>query len=117
MEVNQILVMKAIQTDEGSAGSQEPAGFPNEATPDVQKFIGGAKTGLLLYVPPSPGIMTPGAGYTFAWTGYTGANAWGGAVSSMRMDPIKSDRIEIESAYAQKIVGKDLGIYLTDLVV
>lgn len=115
-EVSSLLVMEGILTDDTAASSQEPAAFPQDGTPDVQKFIGSPKMGALLYVPPAPGIMTPAAGYTFAWTGYAGANAWGGAVSDFRIPTLKSDRIEIESAYAQKVVGKDLGIFFTGLV-
>ena len=66
-------------------------------------------TALLLYVPPAPSLMNPSAGYTFAWTGYTGAGPDGQRVSRFRMDHLRSDRIEMEMAYDQKQVSTVLG--------
>ena len=108
-EVDDILVMKAIKTtaatDESLAGSFT----------DTQEFIGSANSALLCYRPPSPGLMTPAAGYTFAWTGLLGASAFGTRITTLRMDHLKSDRVEIESAYAQHMVGSDLGVFFTDV--
>ena len=70
---------------------------------------------LLVYAAPAPSIMKPSAGYTFAWSGLFGAGAFGNRVSSFRMEHLKSDRIEGEMAYDMKLVGADLGVYLTGL--
>ncbi|MHA1859160.1 MAG: major capsid protein [Candidatus Thorarchaeota archaeon] len=73
-------------------------------------FIGG-KSALLCYSAPSPGLMTPTAGYTFSWTGLLGAGAMGGRIAKMRMDLKKADRIEIEMAMVQKKVSADMGTF------
>lgn len=78
-------------------------------------FIGG-KHALLAYRPPTPGIMTPAAGYTFAWTGMLGANEEGMRITRFFMRPIKSDRIEIETFYDQKLVAPDLGYFFGSIV-
>jgi hypothetical protein len=108
-EVDEILVMKAIKTtdatDESLAGSFT----------DTQEFIGSSKAALLCYRPPAAGLMTPASGYTFAWNGLLGASTFGTRITTLRMDHLKSDRVEIESAYAQKMVGSDLGVFFTDV--
>lgn len=72
--------------------------------------------GLLVYAAPQPSILKPSGGYTFSWQGLFGAGAFGNRVSSFRMEHLKSDRIEGEMAYDQKLVGADLGVYLTGLI-
>ncbi len=98
LKIPNIFVMKAIQNTalEGAA--------------NVHAFIGGKKA-LLCYAAPNPGLMTPTAGYTFSWTGYTGAQADGQRVSKFRMENLKSDRVEIEMAFDQKLVSADLGYF------
>ncbi len=64
---------------------------------------------VLMYVPDSPSLMQPSAGYTFAWGGYTGAGPDGQRVSRFRMDHLRSDRIEMEMSYDQKQVSTVLG--------
>lgn len=68
------------------------------------------------YTPAAPGIMTPGCGYTFAWTGYFGATAAGERVSSYYFQPTRSTNVEIESAYAQKLVSADMGAFLSNCI-
>lgn len=102
-EVDRILVMGGIQNtaDEGAT--------------NVHSYIGG-KHALLVYVPPRPGIMTPAAGYTFSWTGYVGASNMGSRIMRFRMDHLKSDRVEIEMAFDQKLVSADLGYFFNGIV-
>ena len=107
-EVDEIVVMKAIATT-----TAEPTAT---SFADTQNYIGNSNGGLLCYRPPSVGLMTPAAGYTFAWTGLLGSSTFGTRITTLPMPQLKSDRIEIESAYAQKIVGPDLGIYFSELV-
>src|SRR5690606_17574585 len=71
---------------------------------------------LLVYSPDSASPMMPAAGLTYSWTGYTGANGYGGRIFKFRMDHLRSDRIEIEIAYDQRITGKSLGLYFDDAV-
>ena len=67
---------------------------------------------LLAYANPQPAIEMPSAGYTFTWTGYGGSNAYGVTISTFRMEKLKSDRVEGELAYDQKVVAEDLGCLL-----
>lgn len=102
-EVDRVLVMDAI-TNTAAKGQTA-----------VHSFIG-AKNAMLTYSPPSPGLMTPSAGYTFSWTGYTGATGNGTRVKRFRMDMIEADRVEIDMAYDQKIVSPDLGYFFGGIV-
>jgi hypothetical protein len=60
--------------------------------------------------------MTPSAGYTFAWNGYMGAAGAGQRVSRFRMDHLRSDRIELEMSFDQKLVSADLGFFWDAIV-
>jgi hypothetical protein len=64
------------------------------------------------FTPAAPGLMTPASGYTFTWNGYFGATPSGERISSYYFQPDRSTHIEIESAYAQKVVGADMGGFL-----
>jgi hypothetical protein len=77
-------------------------------------FMAG-KNALLCYVTPNPGALTVTAGYTFEWSGYTGAMG-GVRMSRMRMDPIRSDRIEGEYAWDMKLVANDLGFFFSGAI-
>lgn len=102
-EVESIDVMNAVEN------------ISKEGQPAVHKFIGGNHA-MFVYAAPSPGLMTPTAGYTFSWTGLLGAGAEGGRISSFRMPALKSDRVEIEMAFVQKVVGADLGYFFSNAV-
>lgn len=102
-ELDEILVMDAIQNTalQGAA--------------DVHSFIGGSHA-LLTYRPAAPGRLTPAAGYTFTWRGLLGMTDMGARITTFRMESLKADRIEIESAYDQKLVAADLGFMFDDIV-
>lgn len=102
-EVDRILVMKGIQNTAKEGQTQS------------NSFFGG-KVALLAYVPPSPGLLTPSAGYTFSWTGYLGAQADGQRVRRFRVEPNNSDRIELEQAFDMVKVSGDLGYFFTSIV-
>jgi hypothetical protein len=102
-EMDEILVMDAIENT------------ANEGAANVHAFIGG-KHALLVYTPASPGLMIPSAGYTFTWNGLLGGGALATRISRMRMDHLKSDRIEIEMAFDQKQVAADLGAFFLNAV-
>lgn len=87
----------------------------NEGQTNTHAFIGGKKA-LLCYAAPSPGLMTPSAGYTFSWNGYLGAAAQGQRISRFRMEQLKSDRVEIEMAFDQVKISADLGYFWTTIV-
>ena len=78
-------------------------------------FINSTKDALLCYAAPAPSLLKPSAGYTFVWSGYTGAQD-GMRISRFRMDHLKADRVEGECAYAQKLIGADLGHYWNNTI-
>lgn len=103
-EVEQVLVMAAIQNTAA------------EGQTNAFSFIGG-KHALLLYTPAAPSIRQPSAGYTFSWTGYTGASDNGTRMKRFRRDEsFASDRVEIECAFDQKLIAADLGAFLSTIV-
>lgn len=106
-EVEEVLVSKAI------VNSATLAALPGtDATTD---FVF-ADSALLVYTPRVASTMMPAAGLTFSWTGYAGANGYGGRMFKFRMDAIRSDRIEIEIAYDQRLVGASLGVFFATAV-
>lgn len=81
----------------------------------TQAFVHG-KSALLLHVAARPSKLTPSAGYVFEWTGYIGQNTRGVATSKFRMQELKADRVEVESAYNFKLVSSDLGTFFASAV-
>jgi len=76
----------------------------------------GDKDALLCYVAPSAGIMSASAGYNFVWNGVGGGLGTSTAVSRFRMDHLRADRLEIESAWDFKAVGTPLGYFFSNCV-
>jgi hypothetical protein len=102
-EVDRILVTRAIQNTAA------------EGDANVHSFIGG-NNALLTYVPPTPGLMTPSAGYTFTWSGYQGAsNEFGVSVTRREREIIKATEVEAEMAYVHKLVSAELGVFWKDI--
>ncbi len=101
-EIDEVLVMEAVKNTAA------------EGATDAVSFIGG-KSALLVYAAPNASIMQPSAGYTFSWTGLLGAGAMGGRTKTMRLDWLNSDRVEVEQAYAQKVVAADLGVFFSSI--
>lgn len=95
-----------------SSGVQNTAA---EGATAANSFIVG-KHALLAYRAPRASIMTPSAGYTFSWTGYLGGANGAPQISKFRMDALKSDRVEAEMAYDQKVVSADLGYFFDGIV-
>jgi len=102
-EIDQILVMDAIENTALEGGTESNA------------FIGG-KHALLVYAAPTPGIMTPTAGYTFVWTGAPGASGAGTRITKIRAPLIRSDRLEIDDDFDMKVVSADLGFMFLNAV-
>jgi len=80
------------------------------------KFIMGTEEALLSYSNPSPGLLTPSAGYIFSWKGMFGAGAAGSRMKSFRMEKLASDRIEGEIAFDTKQIASDLGVFFVDIL-
>jgi len=92
------------------------------AAAGAYSFIGG-KNAMLLHVAPSPGLMTPSAGYIMAWRGLSQVsglsdNGAGVAISNinLRGSGKKVDRIEGEFAFDMKKVGADLGYFFSGCI-
>jgi hypothetical protein len=79
------------------------------------EYIAG-NNALMCFSAPRPSREQPSAGYTFSWTGYLGASAWGGRIRKFRQENIRSDRIEIEAAYDMKVVAPELGTFMSSVV-
>lgn len=109
--VDKILVSYATKTDtERGLDALDQDGDAS------YEFVSDSKSALLVHTPSSPGLMTPAAGYTFTWSGYLGGNAQGTRVKRFRMEHIASDRIEGEATYDMKVVGSDLGLFMSQVV-
>ena len=80
---------------------------------DTWAFIAGSGKALLAYAAPEPGILTPSAGYHFAWTGYVGAGAEGNRIKSFRIEQLESERIEGTLATVPVLVAPELGAFFT----
>ena len=108
LEVDRVLVAKAIKTNikEGAANAATP-------TPDYEFAYGNGA--LLCHVAPSAGLLTPSAGYTFAWNGVSGGLGQTIGTSQFRMEHLKSNRIEAEIAFDNKVVGADLGYFFNNV--
>lgn len=85
-----------------------------EGAAEASAFIAGSEGALLCYAAPSPSLMTPSAGYTFAWTGLLGAGAAGNRIKRFRMEHLESDRVECEMAWDQKVVASELGMFFNN---
>lgn len=87
-----------------------------EGDAEVSAFIGG-KNALLCYAAPTPGLMTPSAGYTFSWQGYLGqTNTFGMASTRRYRDELRSTEVEGEIAFDHKLVASDLGVFFDGIV-
>lgn len=96
--LRQVLVSKAVYNAAAKGATESST------------FISGANA-LLAYVTPTPGILVPTAGYTFAWRGRYGAAAMGHRIKRFRLEREESDRIEIQMAFQHKVIGADLGFF------
>lgn len=102
-DVERVLVAKAVKATNVEGGTA------------AYSFAYG-KSALLTYSAPNPGLMTPSAGYTFAWRGVSGGLGSTVGVSRIRMEHLKADRIEGEISFANKVVAPDLGVYFSAAV-
>lgn len=114
LEIENIYVLKAIKNTEPEKAtdfSHPPSsGYMNHS------FIGDANSCLLCYSAPNPGLMVPSAGYTFNWTGMIGGGN-GSRIKRFRMNHLNADRVEIDCAFDQKVIGADLGYFFDTCVV
>jgi hypothetical protein len=103
--VDRILVAKAIKATNNEG-----------ATPAYGK-VAMAKAAFLCYSAPTPGLMTPSAGYTFSWNQIPGGMAGEPvAVKRYRDEARASDVVEAQSAYANKVVSSELGVFFASAI-
>lgn len=102
-ELEEVIVSKAIRNS-AKEGAAEQSAFIN---------VGKA---LLTYTTPAPSVMMPSAGYTFSWNGWMGASPQGFRMKKFRVELRESDRVEVQAAFEQKVMGADLGFLFNDIV-
>ncbi len=102
-DVDRVLVARAIKATN------------NEGETAAYSFTHG-KHALLAHVAPSPGLLTPSAGYMFSWQGVS--DGLGADIGIRRIDmPTKrAERIEGEVAFDNRVVGSDLGYFFSGAV-
>lgn len=103
LEFDKVLIGRAIYTTdkEGTA----------EASVSYSRIWG--KHGLMLYVPPSPSLMTPAAGYTVVWQRVAGALQY---MQRFRKDEQEADLLVINSYFTQKRTSAAAGAFLQNAV-
>lgn len=74
------------------------------------------KHALLCYVPPSPGLLTPSAGYTFVWQGVSDGLGMNIGTTRFYIPEIRSWRVESQMAWDSKVVASDLGYFFASVV-
>jgi hypothetical protein len=103
--IDRVVVSKAVYNSaaEGAAASMA--------------FVAGLNA-LLCYSAPSAGLMNPSAGYTFAWSSFTGMNSLGVRTVQIPMNwlGVGTIRNECEMAFDMERVSTDLGYYFNSIV-
>lgn len=83
----------------------------------VYAKLSAAKDVFLCYSAPNPGLMVPTAGYTFSWNNIPGGQPGSPvAVTRYRDQPKASDVVEVQTAYDNKIVAPELGVFLSGAI-
>jgi hypothetical protein len=100
LAIDEVLIGGAVQNSTLEGHSHDTLGFLFDN--DV----------LVVYAAPRPGLLTPSAGYTFAWTGRVGGSL---RVLRFRIDLRKADRIEGEMAFDQKLLAAEMGAFLLNV--
>lgn len=103
LDLPRVMVMKGVYNSAAEGASASYAQI-------------GDKDALLAYVAPAAGLMTASAGYNFVWNGVGGGLGTSVAVSRFRMDHLRADRLEIESAWDFKVVSSALGYFFSNAV-
>ena len=71
------------------------------------------KNCLLMYVPTSPGLMVPSAGYSFIWRRQSGLPI---EIKRVADDLRNRDVLQADQSFVQKVTGADLGYEIIDAV-
>lgn len=103
LEIDRVFVMKSIFN---SAGEGDTPAYGYNFAKDM--WVG--------HVASAPGLLTPSAGYTFAWDGVSDGQGLTIGTTQFRMPNLRADRVESQSAWDNKIVAPELGVYLSAVV-
>lgn len=89
-----------------------------EGAVDDFQYIADGDSMLLMYIDPNPGLDSPTAIATFAWTGLLPGvtNALGGVIERGRDERAHSDWFQDRMAWDMKIIAQDLGVFFRDVV-
>lgn len=104
-KIERVLVMGAVVNTD-----------PEKVVPTKNNAFIGGKVALLAYVAPSPGLLTPSAGYDFSWSGLLGSQASGSRIKRFEMPSLSATRIEIEAAYDYKVISADMATIFLNAV-
>jgi len=83
-------------------------------TTPTRSYIWG-KNAVLLYVPPSPGLMVASCGYTFVWR-QTDSGGYTIAIRNTRQDDRDRDLLKGKQSFDHKLTGTDLGYMMLTAV-
>lgn len=97
-DIDRVLVSKSIKAT-NAEGAAEAYAFTT------------GKSAMLAHVAPSPGLLTPSAGYIMQWTGVSQGLGATIGTSSFRLESLKATRIEAELSFDNKVVAADLGYF------
>lgn len=115
IDIPKVLIGRALYTTSPevstTAYGTTGAGTDNETLISYTRAWG--KHALLLYVPPSPSIMAPAAGYTFVWQRVPNAGLW---IKRMRDEERQVDIIEANSNWDMKVTDAGAGLFLSGAV-
>jgi hypothetical protein len=103
-DLDRVLICKSIKATAEEGAASQTYGFVH------------GKHALLAHVKPMPNVRSITAGGTFMWKGISQGFGENVAMSRFRMDQLKADRIEIEVAYAHKVIASDLGYFFNGAV-
>lgn len=102
-DIEEVLVCEAVKATNLEG---ETAGYD---------FVQG-KHALLVFTTKAPSLLQPTGGYIFAWKGVSGGLGKTVGIKKFRLEQIKSDRIESEYAFDQKLVASDMGYFFASAV-
>lgn len=103
--VDRVLIARAIKATNAEG-----------ATPAYAK-ISVAKAAFLAYSAPNPGLMQASAGYTFSWNQIPGGEPGQPvAIKRYRDEPKASDVVEAQTAYDNKVVAAELGVFYNTVI-
>lgn len=74
------------------------------------------KHALLCYSTPTPGLLTATAGYTFAWRGVSRGIGAEVGITQFPMLHLRSQRVEAEKAWDNKVVATNMGYFFNGAV-